>query len=65
MIPISPNWDSLSAVISGTPHVLHIKKPKGFWKFPSSNFMIECYEIPDQVIIDKMYYTLGFKFILN
>lgn len=33
MIPISPNWDSLSAVISGTPHVLHIKKPKVFGNF--------------------------------
>ena len=63
MIPISPNWDSLSAVISGTPHVLHIKNQR-FWKFPSSNFMIECYEIPDQVIIDKIM-LLALNFILN
>lgn len=61
---INPNWDSLSVVNSNVV-IAAVLQPKGWWKFPCSDFLIECYELPNQVLIDKMKFLLGFEFVLN
>lgn len=64
---VSPDWDALHVCSDHKSHILliSIPEPKGWWKFPCSDYMISCHELPNQSLVENMKSILNFEFILN